>query len=257
LNPEQIKAAAELLVDNRLGLHRLDRLPDELRPQDEAAAYAIQVATNERLEAAFGRRAGWKIGCTTPTMQRYLNIPQPCAGETFERFTLWGEREVPYRCFVRPGVECEIAVELGRPLRAGERAADAVGAVMASIELVDDRYADYRSLDVQTLIADDFFNAGCCLGEPMRHWHNLDLAAIGGGMWINGMKVGAGKGADILGHPLNALAWLAGRLGELGRVLDAGTVVTLGSLVQTVWVEQGDRVEIEIEGLGTVAVRFV
>src|SRR5262249_43048821 len=160
----------------------------------------------------FGRRAGWKIGCTTPTMQRYLKIDQPCAGEMFERFLLRGEREVPHRCFVRPGVECEIAVELARPLGPGEPVAAAVGAVMASIEPVDDRYVDYPSLDVHTLIADDFFNAGCVLGEPARNWHNLDLASLAGGMWVNGMKAGSGRGADILGHPLDALAWLAGRL---------------------------------------------
>ena len=76
---EQIKAAADLLAENRLGLQRLDGLPPELRPADESAAYALQGAVNERLEAAFGRRGGWKIGCTTATMQRFLGIPQPCA----------------------------------------------------------------------------------------------------------------------------------------------------------------------------------
>ena len=24
--------------------------------------------------------SGWKIGCTTPVMQKYLNIPSPCLG---------------------------------------------------------------------------------------------------------------------------------------------------------------------------------
>jgi 2-keto-4-pentenoate hydratase len=76
-------------------------------------------------------------------------------------------------------------------------------------------------------------------------------------MWVSGQKVGSGHGGDILGHPLNALTWLTKRLGELGRHLEAGSVVTLGSLVQTAWVKQGDRVEIEIERLGGAAIRFV
>ncbi len=256
MDARKIKAAAELLSESRLGLERFDRLPEELTPGDETAAYAIQRAANDRLEAAFGARGGWKIGCTTETMQRYLGIPQPCAGEMFERFLLGSERELPRGCMVRPGVECEIAVELSGPPDPQDPKS-AVAAVMASIEIVDDRYRDYRSLDVHTLIADDFFNAGCVLGERVRNWHNLDLAAIGGGMWVNGTKFGAGRGADILGHPLNALAWIARRWRELDIEVEAGTVVTLGSLVQTVWVEQGDRVEIEIEGLGTAAVRLV
>lgn len=256
MEASKIKAAAELLSDNRLGLERFVALPPELVPQDEGEAYAVQAAVNERLEAAFGRRAGWKIGCTTATMQRYLGIPQPCIGEMFERFVIGSERELPRGCFVRPGVECEIAVELsGMPDPQDPGAA--VAAVMASIEIVDDRFQDYRSLDVHTLIADDFFNAGCVLGEPVRNWHNLDLAGIGGGIWVNGTKFGAGRGADILGHPLNALAWIARRWRELGVEPEVGTVVTLGSLVQTVWVEHGDRIEIEIDGLGTAAVRLV
>ena len=44
---------------------------------------------------------------------------------------------------------------------------DAVAAYMAAIEIVDDRYADWRSTDTPTLIADDFFAAGCVLGEPV------------------------------------------------------------------------------------------
>ena len=76
--------------------------------------------------------------------------------------------------------------------------------------MVDDRYADYTTLGTPTLIADDFFNFGCVLGPAVTDWRelNLDLASIGGRMLINGEDVGQGRGSDILGHPLEALAWL-------------------------------------------------
>jgi 2-oxo-3-hexenedioate decarboxylase/2-keto-4-pentenoate hydratase len=127
---------------------------------------------------------------------------------------------------------------------------------MAAIEVVDDRYEDYRSLDVPTLIADDFFNAGCVLGEPLEAWRELELAGLRGRMTINGVEVGTGSGADILGHPLEALAWLADALAARGRHLNAGEFVLLGSVVETRWVEPGDRVEIEIEGLGSARAEF-
>ena len=259
MEPSEIKAAAELLSYNRLALRRLEGLPPHLTPADENDAYAIQAEVNDRLAAAFGPRTGWKIGCTTSTMRRFLSIAQPCAGEMFRRFMLPSIAEVPRRCFVRPGVECEIAVELAKPLagRTREEVADCVWAVQASIEIVDDRYEDYAGLGVRTLIADNFFNAGCVLGPPVTAWRELDLAALEGGMWVNGTKIGGGRGADILGHPLEALAWLARRLAQLGREVPAGAVVTLGSLVQTAWVSQGDNVEIEIGGLGAARVRFV
>ena len=69
-------------------------------------------------------------------------------------------------------------------------------------------------------------------------------------MVINGKEVGAGVGGDILGHPLNALVWLADLRGGQGRPLKAGEFVTLGSLVRTVWVEEGDEIIAEVEGLG-------
>jgi 2-oxo-3-hexenedioate decarboxylase/2-keto-4-pentenoate hydratase len=164
--------------------------------------------------------------------------------------------------FLHAGVECEIAVRLARPLPAAgvpydqAGVAAAVGACMAAIEVVDDRYEDYRSFDTPTLIADDFFNAGCALGEPVESWRELDLGAVEGCMTINGSEVGRGRGGDILGHPFEALAWLANALAARGRSLQAGEFVLLGSVVQTRWVESGDLVEVEIEGLGRASCRF-
>ena len=53
-----------------------------------------------------------------------------------------------------------------------------------------------------------------------------------------------------MGHPLEALAWLANSLAQRGRGILAGEFVSLGSLVQTVWVNKGDVVTIDIAGLG-------
>jgi 2-oxo-3-hexenedioate decarboxylase/2-keto-4-pentenoate hydratase len=258
-----IERAAGLLAGARLARTRLARLPADCRPADEATAYTVQDALHRQLSAAgFGALAGHKIGCTTAVMQQFLGINNPCAGGVFAAFVEHGRAAFRHADFLHVGVECEIAVRLARPLpaagapydRAG--AAAAVGACMAAIEVVDDRYEDYRSLDTPTLIADDFFNAGCVLGEPVEAWREIDLARVAGRMTINGTAVGSGSGGDILGHPLAALAWLANALAARGRQLAAGEIVLLGSVVQTRWVETGDLVEIEIEGLGRASCRF-
>jgi 2-oxo-3-hexenedioate decarboxylase/2-keto-4-pentenoate hydratase len=127
--------------------------------------------------------------------------------------------------------------------------AEAVRAVMASIELVDDRWDDFNALPMATLLADDFFGAGCVLGAELTNWRDLDLATLGGRMLINGTEAGAGIAGDILGHPLNALVWLADLRAKQGTPLKAGTFVTLGSLVKTVWVDKGDKIVAEIDGL--------
>src|SRR5205823_6035894 len=84
-----------------------------------------------------------------------------------------------------------------------------VRACMAAMEVVEDRYVDYPSLDTPTLIADDFFNAGCVLAEPRSGFDPSRLREVRARMLINGEEVGAGAGTDVLGEPLEALSWLA------------------------------------------------
>ena len=106
---------------------------------------------------------------------------------------------------------------------------------MGAIELVDDRYEDYSVLSAPVLIGDDFFNAGVVLGAEQTDWRDLDLKAVRGTLWIDGEERASGLGADILGDPLEALAWLANHRAGMGRPLRAGTFVMLGSVVQTVF----------------------
>jgi len=263
MEPSSIDRAAAAIAAVRLARRPLAPLPAALRPPDEAAAYAVQDALHARLQAAGrGPLAGWKIGCTTAVMQRYLGIANPCAGGIFRATVHDREATVEAGDVQRLGVECEIAVRLASPLPAPGAPADrehahrAVGACFAAIELVEDRYEDYRRFDTPILIADDFFGAGCVLGPPVEHGRLPDLAGVGGRMLVNGEEAGSGRGADILGHPLAALVWLARSLAARGRRLEAGDLVLLGSLVQTVWLAPGDRVAVELEGLGGAALRL-
>jgi 2-oxo-3-hexenedioate decarboxylase/2-keto-4-pentenoate hydratase len=116
---------------------------------------------------------------------------------------------------------------------------------MAAIEVVDDRYSDWGGLGATQLIADDFFGAGCVLGAERVMSEELDLAAVSARMTVNGLEVGAGVGADILGDPLTALMWLVNEMAGYGHSFRRGSFVLLGGLVQTQWVEQNDVVEIE------------
>ena len=252
-----IEQAAAILSRCRLEREPLDQLPEACRPADAGEAYAIQRALHGRLAAGLGARAGHKIGCTTAVMQRFLGIDQPAAGGVFAATVHHGEGRFAGAAHRRLGVECEIAVRLDQDLPAAGGAYDrqtvgqAVGACMAAIELVDDRYRDYRRLAAPTLIADDFFNAGAVLGPPCTDWRGLDLAALAGRMTINGAEVGHGVGADVMGHPFEALAWLANLRAGTDEALAAGEFVLLGSVVETHWVGPGDVIESTIDGLGT------
>jgi 2-keto-4-pentenoate hydratase len=252
------KRAARLLANDRLSLAPIE-LAEECRPVDETDGYEYQVAVNRHLyEAGLGDVVGHKIGCTTPVMQSFLGILSPCAGDIFACSVHPNRAVVRRSDYVRLGAECEIAVALSRDIVPGEApftratVTAAVGAVMAAIEIVDDRYRDYRAVGVPTLIADNFFNAGCVLGDPVKDWHRLDLAQLEGTSAINGREVGRGRGAMVLGHPLEALAWLANSRADRGLSLKAGHFVLLGSLVETKWLNAGDHFAIDIEALGAL-----
>jgi 2-oxo-3-hexenedioate decarboxylase/2-keto-4-pentenoate hydratase len=252
----KVETAADEIARARLSGQRLKPLHPFLRPADEAAAYAVQAALHERLEPTLGKRVGYKIACTTPVMQEYLGIRSPCSAGVFAGGVHKSGVELRFDDYRRIGVECEIAVRLSRDLSGGrkpftaERVGEAVAAYMPAIEIVDDRYADWRKTDTPTLIADDFFAAGCVLGEPVAD--PGDPAALIGTTTINGVEAGRGVGADVMGHPLNALAWIATSLTERGRHLREGEIVLLGSLVETKWLERGDDVVIDVTGLGRV-----
>lgn len=126
-----------------------------------------------------------------------------------------------------------------------ESAADAVSALMGAIELVDDRYENYAALPAPVLIGDDFFNAGVVLGPEQTDWRDLDLPGMRGTLWIDGTERASGLGADILGDPLEALAWLANHRASIGKPLRAGSFVMLGSVVRTVFLDAPARVVVD------------
>ena len=263
MKSELMDQAADQLSVGRLELKRMGGLPGPLRPGSEAEAYAIQELLHSRYRrAGLGPRVGYKIGCTTVVMQKYLGIDNPCAGEC----------SVP-RSGGNP--ECSNTADSSMwawnaswrspwVATSSRRASSTTGrrlcrqweSVMAAIEVVDDRWVDYSSIDTATLIADDFFGSACVLGEPVTEWSSIDLQGIGGSMVVNGEQVGSGLGADILGHPLEALAWVANSLEARGSYLKAGEFVLLGSLVQTHWMQRNDLVQVDIDGLGKVKARF-
>lgn len=255
--------AAHVISEHRLSRRRLPALDPDLRPSDQASGYAVQHQLHGILSnAGLGPVVGHKIGCTTRVMQEFLHISNPCAGGVFERQVYRSPAALRHADWVRPGVECEMVVRLAADLPARQApftrdsVAHAVAAVMAGMEIVDDRYVDYKTLGTPTLIADDFFDAGCVLGAPVTDWYALDLAALIGVTRINGVEVGRGCGSDVMGHPFEALAWLANSLAQRGRSLRANEFVFTGSVVETKWLNPGDRVVMTIERLGGVEAVF-
>lgn len=234
---------------------QIDALPAELMPADLDEAYAIRGAFEE-LGIAGGRGAvaGYKIGLTTPIMQKLCGVAEPVYGAIFAGEAHHGRAELDVRNYCRLGIETEIAVRLGEDLPQGgdrERVAGAVESCMAAIELLEDLRHDYKRLSAAAMVAGNVWNAGVVVGMPVADWRPLDLAQLTARLTINGSEIGQGKGGDVMGNPLNALAWLADKRAAEGAPLKRGMIVMTGSMVPIQFPSPGDRAVVEVDGLGT------
>jgi 2-oxo-3-hexenedioate decarboxylase/2-keto-4-pentenoate hydratase len=258
---DRILAAAKIIANARRKRTRLASLPADTIPQDEDEAYRVQRAVHDLLLPQTGAMAGYKIGCTSAVMQEYLDISHPCSGGVFENGIHDSGVSLQASDYVRVGVECEIAVRLARNLSPGEAPFTAEW----MMEAIRSYHPRSRSSTTATSNGDDgradarrrrFLRRRLRARQTGRALNAPNLLHVAGRAVINGKEVGRGTGADVLGHPHNALAWLANHLAAEGKGLHAGQIVLTGSLVKTVWLKAGDDVVMELEGLGQVAAKF-
>ncbi|MBI3452314.1 MAG: fumarylacetoacetate hydrolase family protein [Rhodospirillales bacterium] len=253
----RLTEAARFLWTDHTARRPLRPCPDSCRPRSLAEAYAAQAhyrALSAPPNASF---AGYKIALTSPVMQDLLAVHHPLAGAIHAGNIYPSPAILRADAFVHLGLECEIAVRLGAALPpAGapytrDSVAPAVAACLPAFELIDDRHARYPNVDLFSLIVENCWNAGVVLGTATgTDWRRLDLAALRGRLDIDGALAGEGGGADALGHPLEALAWLANHLAGRNLVLEQGMIVMTGSIVATKFVAPGARFRFVVDGLG-------
>ena len=223
-------------------------------------AYAIQQKMLARRLAAGERVVGKKIGVTSKAVMDMLGVFQPDFGWLTDGMVYNEGEAVPMARLIQPKAEGEIAFILKRSLKGpGVSVADVLAAtegVMACFEIVDSRIQDWK-IKIQDTVAD---NASCgvfVLGDRLVDVRDVDLTTCGMVLEKNGEIVATGAGAAALGHPANAVAWLANTLGARGIALEAGEVVLSGSLGIMVPVQAGDNLRVTIGGIGGCSVRFV
>lgn len=261
----RIRAAAQFLYEAHQARAPFGPMPQPYAPTNIDEAEAVQEALQQLRVATHGAVAGYKIALTTPVIRQLLGVNAPVAGAILAKTRYDSPATVRWADYVHLGIECEIAFQVRRELPATQgpysrdAVADAVGAVMAAFELIDDRHADYATFAAHLLpfIADNAWNAGIVLGAPVTGWHTLDLAAVHGTLSINGSVVGEGRGSAVMGHPLEALTWLVNACAQRGKSLSPGLIVTTGSFISPQFVQPGDAARLTVEGLGDVHLQVV
>jgi 2-keto-4-pentenoate hydratase len=227
----------------------------------------------EKLIAIFaqplGDVVGFKLGLTNPAIQQRFGIDHPIRGAIFHA-TLRASSgaEIEARFAAVPVLEADMLVRIGMggvEAALNDHAAliRHVDQVIPFIELPDLVYAPEHRPSLGDLLA---VNVGARLGvvgKPIAVTPSADFIAALGRINVSlhqdGREVSRAPGAAILGHPLNALAWIARDLARDGRPLRAGDVVSLGSFSPPQPVAAGQAWAARYEGLGQtqeVLVRF-
>lgn len=260
LTGEQVDQASDLLFGLWRDGRRITAIPDGLRPTSRTEGYAIQA----RLE---GRSAappfGWKIAATSRDGQAHIGVDGPLAGRLLAERVVADGATLPLGVNHMRVAELEFAFRMGQDLepqtapRSVGAVLDAVAALHPAIEVPDSRFDDYARVGAPQLIADNACAHQFLLGAAAPEgWRAIDLVAHRVTGSRNGAVVAEGSGANVLGDPRIALAWLANELSALGITLRAGQVVTTGTCVKPLAIAAGDTIAGDFGAIGTVTLRI-
>jgi 2-keto-4-pentenoate hydratase len=223
---------------------------------DLEQAYRVQLGLIARRCAAGERQVGWKVGLTSPAIQRQFGFAEPVFGCLLEAGHKQSGHVFQPGELIAPGFEVELCLRLRAPL-AGRADPTAVRAAVdlcyPALEIIETR-GDFR-VQLHLALADNAQQKAFVLGDPLPLTPALDLSRVDARVWINGEQVASGQGEGVLGDPLNSVAWLAGKLGAFGRGLQAGDYVMTGSFTRQFPLHPGDVARAEFSSIGPVETR--
>ncbi len=236
----------------------VEALPENLRPRDVEEGYAIQDALAELA----GPSIGWKIAATSKDGQKHIGVDEPLGARLFQRFAHGDGAALPAGSLHMRVAEAEFAYRMGRglPPRGRPYTMDevmaAVDTLHLAIEVPDSRYRDYANVGAPQIVAEDACACFFVLGPEAKGWRAVDLSKHAVSLYKNGAVAGTGSGANVLGDPRLALAWLANDRAKRGAGLKAGEVITTGTCVKPAGIAPGDKVTADFGALGQVSASF-
>ncbi len=253
--------AGKLLADAWLARRTIE-FADELLPADREGAYAVQDVMAGILATEPGNRVvGWKVGATSPGVQKAEGYDGPIPGRIFASTVYDSGATVPLAQCRKGAIEVEIAFRFlaaphtpdGRITRAGLE--NSVTALPA-FDITGTRYAAHNRSAWNSRqrmlagIADNGNGGAIVLGAAAPHWKALDMMQMSADLSVDGGEPVHNLWGDERGDPFEALVWTAGHVYSRGFRLGAGDVVLTGSLAQPQLVQAGTRAVCNFPGLG-------
>jgi 2-keto-4-pentenoate hydratase len=221
-------------------------------------AYRVQLGLLARWEARGERLAGWKVGLTAPVIQKQFGMHEPVMGFLLES----GHREsgaaFEHGQLMEPGFENELCLTIGTPLEGSDvsraQARAAITRVQPAFEIIEGR-GDFRG-DLTLALTDNCQQKAFVTGPPSPLPAGWEPASTTVEVLVNERRVDRAVGSEETGHPLGAVVWLARKLAEFGRRIEAGHRIMSGSFTKQYLIAPGDRIETRFTPFGAVRASF-
>jgi 2-oxo-3-hexenedioate decarboxylase len=220
-------------------------------------AYQIQEKGVQFRISRGERIVGYKMGLTSKAKQEQMNLRSPIYGVLTDRMQLNSGGCFSLKNSIHPKIEPEIAFLIDRdihhPLNPTE-AIEACSGVFAALEILDSRYMNFKYFSLPDVVADNSSSAYFILSEMKKPIQELDLPQLDMVMKVNGEVAQRSLSNSISGNPIYSVVQLSEILYSRGRSIPAGSIVLAGAATQAVQLTSGDRVELIVDQLGSVAI---
>lgn len=252
LDPDIIDRLATIVDDAARTLTPIPMLTGEVPELTLEEAYTVQRVSMGRRKSRGEEIVGLKMGLTSRAKMEQMGVHNPIYGHLTDGMRLGDGATINRGDYCHPRVEPEIAFLMGADIRGDVDPTTAMGAVSgvcAALEIIDSRFIDFK-FTLRDVVADNASSSGYLLGPLVKAPGEIDLGNLGMVMTINGEVAETGSSAAILDHPARSLAALLKMLHDRGEGLKKGQVVLAGATTKARFLEPGDVVTLEVDGLG-------
>ena len=227
--------------------------------QDEG--YRIQLALNERHAARGEKQAGWKVGVTAKAIREQFGLPEPVFATLFEHGRWPSGALCALGSLKEPGFENELCLTLGSPLRGPgvteDQARRAVRGVAPAMEIIETRGPNTLP-GMNLMIADNGQQRAFVVGAETAYdpkAHDLGMASVE--IFIDERSRDRGVGSAVMeSSPIASIVWLANKLAQFGRGLDAGQCVMTGSFTRQFAIDRPMTIEARFAPFGSATAEF-
>ena len=258
LSSDDLTAAADAFWQAQHGADYPLHLETVLSQTD---AYRINLALTDRYAAEGRRQSGWKVGLTAKAIQAQFGLPEPLFACLFADDRWPSGTTQSLSGLTRPGWENELCLTMGESLAGPgvteEQARRAIASVAPSMEIIEGR-TPVSPNGLNCLIADNGQNRAYVVGaatpfDPA----STDLGAASVEVFIDGASVDQAAGTAVMeSSAVTSVIWLANKLSEFGRSLEAGQDVMTGSFTRQHAIDRPMTIAAHFTPCGTVQATF-